>query len=123
MAKGTRLAVFLGQDKGKREELNQHISRLERLILQDDSELKTKEIISSVSPCEPEDHEIDRHIDNVYYLDKFRDLLRAQMLVSICGYFEYTIKRIFNQSEDNPLKKKDGLTEIIDKLHRLEIIN
>jgi len=96
MNKGS-LWMFRARDKLKKDRLISHIERLERHISQDHSELTTKEIIADVSGQEFEDYEIDNHIEDRDNFMEFDDLIRAQMLVSICGYFEYAVKRILNK--------------------------
>ncbi|GEM_PF-3760376 len=118
-----RLLVFQYQDKRKLNELHSHIERLETLILQSDAELKTKEYIATASGKEFDDYEIDEHLEKVYALKKFSDLLRAQMLVSICGYFEYAIKRALDQYDTSLLSKEDGLFQVIKKIEHLDIID
>lgn len=92
-----KIAMSEYRNNRKKQELGEHIGRLEMLIAKNRSELTTKEIIANVANQEFDDYEIDSHIEEVSLLEKFENIIRVQMLVSVCGYFEYSsIKLLSN---------------------------
>ena len=115
----TKLMTTKINIKNKKTIFLNHIDRLERLLCMEDTDLKVIAIIADVSGREIEDYEIDNHIEDKENLKKFEDLLREQMLVSICGYFEYSVKRLLNlldQNKDAPLGRGDNVIKLISNL-------
>jgi len=118
----TLLNLLLAKkDKLKRSELGAHIEEMERMLLESKVNLDTKVIIANVSGIEPYEHEVDAHEESVYMLESFTNLLRAQMLVTICGYFEYAAKKISMQRKCAMINAKSGLEDIISAISRKNI--
>jgi len=100
----------------RRTELVCHADELEVVFLEKKSVLDVRKIISNSSAVEPEDHQVDAYLDEVDSLEKFTELLREQMLVLICGYFEVSVLKLAEVFECRKFKRKNDLASLITGL-------
>lgn len=120
MDKNLQLLIIKRQVKTKKDVLEANIELLEELILSRNAELEVQKAISNASGIEREEYEIDLHLQNVDYLNNFNNLLRAQMLVSICGLFEFYLKNALNIAQAGTIGEREGLSDVIVKISSIK---
>ena len=118
------LAMFNRHIKIKKIFFQNHIDRLERLIALEDLKLEYGEIVAKAKiGREFEDYELDNYIEDRENLKNFEDLIREQMFVSICGYFEYALRRLLNELDQYKYKPLEISERVLFKIKELEIID
>jgi hypothetical protein len=116
------LALFNWRIKNKKIFFKNHIDRLERLVAFEDVNLVYGATVDKAKKGrEFEDYELDNYIEDRENLKNFEDLIREQMFVSICGYFEYAIRRLLNELDQyKSLQTTDRVLKIIKDLEIID---